>query len=311
MNTRLLLAGGAAFMVLMLISAFWLARDMRRQDRFAARVMLIHGTPRTPKTPGSAAIRAMMLRMMSTVGQAILRSGIVPVRTLAELEQTLAASGLRGSQGVGIFIGAKILGAAVLPILTWLLIHGMPLPPMLITVLPLGAALVGLLAPDRVITQARKRYLKRLEQGLPDTLDMMVICAQAGLGLGPAIVRVASELRMAYPEIAAELAMTATELQLLSDSRVAITNLGTRTGLEPLKRLAATLVQSLQYGTPLSDALRVLAAEIRQQMLNRFEARAARLPVMLTLPTIMFILPCVFLIAGGPAIIQLMKAFSH
>jgi tight adherence protein C len=274
--------------------------------------MLIHGVPRTPqKTPGSAAVRAMMLHMMSAVGQAILRSGIVPVQTLSELEHTLAMSGLRGSQGVGIFIGAKILGAVLLPVLTWLLVNDLPLPSMLITILPLCAALIGLMAPDRVITRGRQRYLKRLEQGLPDMLDMMVICAQAGLGLGPAIIRVAIELRVAYPEIAMELEKTATELQLLSDSRHAITNLGTRTGIESLKRLAATLVQSLQYGTPLSDALRVLAAEIRQQMLNRFEARAARLPVMLTLPTIMFILPCVFLVSGGPAIIQLMRAFSH
>jgi len=140
---------------------------------------------------------------------------------------------------------------------------------------------------------------------------MMVICTQAGLGLGPAIVRVAAELRTSYPEAAAELDTTATEMQLLSDSRMAILQLGTRTGLESLKRLSATLIQSLQYGTPLSDALRVLSAELRQQMLNRFESRVARLPVMLTLPTILFILPCVFLVAGGPAIIQLMKAFSH
>ncbi|OYV32545.1 MAG: hypothetical protein B7Z80_26600 [Rhodospirillales bacterium 20-64-7] len=116
---------------------------------------------------------------------------------------------------------------------------------------------------------------------------------------------------MAYPEASSELEQTATEMQVLSDTRLAIAQLGTRTGLEALKRLSATLIQSMQYGTPMSDALRVLSTELRQQALNRFEARAARLPVMMTLPTIAFILPCVFLVAGGPAIIQLMHAFSH
>jgi tight adherence protein C len=105
--------------------------------------------------------------------------------------------------------------------------------------------------------------------------------------------------------------MTAHELQMITDSRVALLNLGKRTALDSFKRLGATLVQTIQYGTPLSDALRTLSAEMRQEMLTRFEAKAARLPVMLTLPTALFILPCVFLIAGGPAIIQVMKTFSH
>ena len=98
---------------------------------------------------------------------------------------------------------------------------------------------------------------------------------------------------------------------MMSDSRVGLVNLGTRTGLDGFKRLGATLVQTIQYGTALSDALRILSAEMRQEMLNRFEAKAARLPVLMTLPTIGFILPCVFMIGGGPAIIQVMKSFSH
>jgi tight adherence protein C len=98
---------------------------------------------------------------------------------------------------------------------------------------------------------------------------------------------------------------------MIADSRVALTNLGKRTGLNGLKRLGATLIQTIQYGTALSDALRILSAEMRQEALTRFEEKAARLPVMLTLPTVGFILPCVFMIGGGPAIIQVMKTFSH
>jgi tight adherence protein C len=123
-------------------------------------------------------------------------------------------------------------------------------------------------------------------------------------------VRVATELHNAHSEVAEELGQTANELQLISDSRVALTNLGVRTGIDGYKRLGTTLIQTMQYGTPLTEALRQLSAEMRQDSLTRFEARAARLPVLLTMPMILFILPCVFLIAAGPAIIQIMRAFN-
>jgi tight adherence protein C len=168
---------------------------------------------------------------------------------------------------------------------------------------------IGLMAPDWVLGQRRKRYQAHLDAGLPDALDMMVICAQAGLGLGPAIVRVATELENAHWEVAQELGQTANELQVGSDARIALVNLGTRTGIDGYKRLGTTLIQTMQYGTPLTEALRVLSSELRQDALMKFEARAARLPVLLTMPTILFILPCVFLIAGGPAIIQIMRVF--
>ena len=124
------------------------------------------------------------------------------------------------------------------------------------------------------------------------------------------VLPVAVELENAHWETAQELAQTANELQMISDSRVGLTNLGTRTGIDGYKRLGTTLIQTMQYGTPLTDALKTLSAEMRQDALVKFEARAARLPVMLTMPTILFILPCVFLIAGGPAIIQIMRAFN-
>jgi tight adherence protein C len=175
----------------------------------------------------------------------------------------------------------------------------------------MAAAMIGLLLPDKIIREMRKRYIKKLEAAIPDMLDMLVICTQAGLSLGASVLRVAQELRLAYPEAADELERTATDMQLLSDSRAALAMLGSRTGIEALRRLATTMNQSLQYGTPLSDALRTLSTELRQDMLNRFEARAARLPVMMTLPTIVFIMPCVFLVTGGPAVIQMMQAFKH
>ena len=312
MNEHMMILVGFAFALIMVVSSVWMFRQIRREERLAARVRVIHGQPPViRKSAEPQAIRAAVVSGVAAVGQTILRSGVVSARTLSELENTLAASGLRGAQGVGVFIGGKILLMAGLPALIWLPLHDVGLPGMLGTLLPAASGVVGLLAPDWLIGYQRKRYLARIEQGLPDALDMMVICAQAGLGLGPAIIRVAGELQHAYHEIAMEFEKTANELQVMADSRIAIINLGTRTGLDSLKRFSNTLAQTLQYGTPLTDALRVLSAEMRQEMLTRFEARAARLPVLLTMPTIIFIMPCVFLIAGGPAMISLMRTFSH
>jgi tight adherence protein C len=169
---------------------------------------------------------------------------------------------------------------------------------------------IGLLGPDWTIRWLRGRHLAAVENGLPDALDMLVICAEAGLPLEPAIARVGREIRPAHPAVSVEFLQTASEMRIVSDHRLILTQLGTRTGLAGCKRLATTLVQTLQYGTPLVDALRVLAAEMRTELLTRFEARAARLPVLLTLPMIVFILPCVFLVVGGPAIIQVIRVFK-
>ncbi|HTW70317.1 MAG TPA: type II secretion system F family protein [Acetobacteraceae bacterium] len=312
MNPQVLVGGGLLFVIVLAVSSVWMLREMRRETRLAARIRLIHGqAPTGRKSAEPEAIRAAVVNSVAAVGKAILRSGMVSAGTLSELETTLSTSGLRGSQGVGLFIGSKLLLMVGLPVIAWLLLTHWGITGFMHTLLPGGAGVIGLLAPDWLIGHQRKRYLARIEQGLPDALDMLVICTQAGLGLGPAIVRVATELQHAYPEISQEFEQTANELQVMSDARMAILNLGTRTGLDSLKRLATTLAQTLQYGTPISDALRVLSSEMRQEMLTRFEARAARLPVLLTMPTIAFILPTVFIIAGGPAMIRVMRAFGH
>jgi tight adherence protein C len=308
-----LLLGGGVLLLMLLGCGFVMMTQMQRQGRIAERIRRIHGEPvgRNSGAAESEAIRLASLRAISGLGQMILRRGLLSASTLADLEQNLAAAGVRGQNGVALFIGTKILLLAALPLVTLVLTGNLNLPAILRMGLPVCAGVVGLVGPDFLIGRFRKRYLKRLERGLPDALDMMVICAQAGVGLGPAIVRVGTELHHAHPETAYEFAVTAQELQMLADSRVALTNLGKRTGLDSFKRLGATLVQTIQYGTGLSDALRVLSGEIRQEMLNRFEAKAARLPVLMTLPTVGCILPCVFMIGGGPAMIQVMKTFSH
>ena len=263
--------------------------------------------PRALPTPNGPALLGLIARLGTTLA----RSGLLSQATIGELEQTLVAAGMRGRNGLGLFIGSKIMLLLWLPAAAWLLLHGVDLPRPLPHLLPLAAAVGGLLLPDIVVRRLRTRYVARVDRGVADALDMLVICTQAGLALEAAMERVAHEIAHAHPELAAELGQTTSELRIAVDTPRALANLGTRTGLPSLKRTTATLVQTLNFGTPLTGALRVLAGEMRQQTLTRFEERAARLPVLLTLPMILFIFPCLFIVIGGPAVIQLAQAFSR
>jgi tight adherence protein C len=312
-STRLaLLAGAAMFLAMMASAAYMLLRDMRGQERYGSRIRQIHGEERVNKLNAERpALRDTLSGLVSRMGQAILSGGLVPAATRGQLETMLRGAGVRGENAVGVFFGAKMALLVILPVVAWLSVRGSNWSTMVIMFVPFATGVFGLVLPDMIVKQMRKRFMARLEKGLPDALDMMVICAQAGLGMGPAIIRVADELKISYRDLAIEFSLTANELQIMSDTRIALHNLGQRTGLEAFRRLAMTLIQTIQYGTPLTDALRTLSAEMRQEALTAFEESAARLPTLLTLPMILFILPCVFLIAGGPAIIQVMRAMSN
>jgi tight adherence protein C len=307
-----LLVGAGLFLLAMAGAAYMLLRDMRAQERYGWRIRQIHGeerisTVKVERVP----LRETLSRGVSGIGHAIISCGLVPAATRGQLETMLRGAGVRGEQSVGVFFGAKMGTMIVLPVVVWLLIRNSGWSDLVTMFLPIAMGVLGLILPDMIVKQMRKRFMARLEKGLPDALDMMVICAQAGLGLGPAIIRVADEMKASYRDLGIEFSLTANELQIMSDTRVALHNLGHRTGLEAFRRLAMTLIQTIQYGTPLTDALRTLSSEMRQEALTAFEESAARLPTMLTLPMIIFILPCVFLIAGGPAIIQVMHAMSN
>jgi tight adherence protein C len=308
--TRMLLPAAGAMALLIMAAGVAMLMQMRRDSRIAARIRMLHGEPVHRPVTSRAAIGASTLRAIATIGQWIVKRGLLPAGTLGELRRTLSTSGLSEPNGLGLFIGGKIMLAAGLPIVTLLGLPDGLLSPLLSGLVPAVAAVLGLVTPDYLLGAKRKAHLKRLEAGLPDALDVMVICTQAGIGLGSAIVMVSTELADAHPAISREFAQTANELGMIAESRVALINLGTRTGLDSFKRLSATLVQTQQYGTPITDALRILSAEMRRERLTRFEASAARLGVLLTLPTLVFIMPCVFLVVGGPAAIQLIRTLG-
>lgn len=310
MNATLVIAFCAVFAVFLAVGCFFLLREIRRSERRSARIATVQARAQgrvetsRPATPSP-------LHIIGVFGLRIVQSGMLSSSTLRSLEHTLASAGLRSGNGLGLFVGSKILLLFVLPSTAIIGIHHFDVRPFITYAAIAGSAIVGLLLPDYIVRSLRQRHLARVEVGLADALDLLVICTESGLALEPAISRVGMEVRHAHPAVSEELMLTAHELRITADGAVAIGNLGLRTGLDSLRRLSTTLIQTLHYGTPLAQALRVLSAEMRQDMLTRFEARAARLPVLLTCPMIIFLLPCVFLIVGGPAMIQVMRAFKH
>jgi tight adherence protein C len=156
-------------------------------------------------------------------------------------------------------------------------------------------------APDIFLKNKITKRSHAIRKGLPDALDLLVICAEAGLTVDAAFNRVARELGKAYPELGDEFALTSIELGFLTDRRMAFENLANRIDLDSIRGVVTTMIQTEKYGTPLASALRVLSAEFRNERMMRAEEKAARLPAIMTVPLILFILPVLFIVILGPA----------
>jgi tight adherence protein C len=156
-------------------------------------------------------------------------------------------------------------------------------------------------APDIWLKNKVTKRSHAIRKGLPDALDLLVICAEAGLTVDAAFHRVAKELGKAYPELGDEFGLTAIELGFLNERRNAFENLAQRVDLEAVRGVVTTMIQTEKYGTPLASALRVLSAEFRNERMMRAEEKAARLPAIMTVPLILFILPTLFVVILGPA----------
>jgi tight adherence protein C len=174
----------------------------------------------------------------------------------------------------------------------------------------LVVVIVGAYFPDIMVKNAATKRQKLIRKQLPDALDLMVICAEAGLSLDAPLMRVADEMASAGPELCDEFSMTSLELGFLPERQKALGNLAIRCNLPGVRGMVNTLTQSERYGTPLAHSLRVLSQESRDERMMRAEEKAARLPALLTVPMIIFILPPLFIVLLGPAILQVMDNFT-
>jgi tight adherence protein C len=230
------------------------------------------------------------------------------------IQQKLAQAGIRKKELGIVVIFVRMVLPIVLGAIAGIAIYGMNVFPDWggMKKLMAFAAAVGLgyKGPELYIGNLISKRTDAIRKGLPDALDLLVICAEAGLTVDAAFNRVARELGRAYPELGDEFALTAIELSFLSERRQAFENLAWRVNLEAVKGVTTTMVQTERYGTPLASALRVLSAEFRNERMMRAEEKAARLPAIMTVPLILFILPVLFVVILGPAACSIADAFS-
>ncbi|MBP1887925.1 tight adherence protein C [Ensifer mexicanus] len=182
-------------------------------------------------------------------------------------------------------------------------------PLMLRLLFAVGFAYLGFYAPNIFIANAVTKRQHSIRRAWPDALDLLLICVESGVSMELAMRRVADEIAAQSPPLAEELVLTTAELSFLPDRRVALENLGLRTGIEDVKSVTQALIQADRYGTPVAQALRVLAQESRDQRMNAAEKKAAALPPKLTVPMILFFLPVLVAVILGPAGIQVADKF--
>ena len=171
----------------------------------------------------------------------------------------------------------------------------------------IGAGYIGFYMPNFFIENLVQRRQTSIKNAFPDSLDMLLICVQSGMSVEAAFQKVSGEVGNQSLELAEELSLTTAELSYLQDRRQAFENLGKRTGIPGIKAVATALIQAERYGTPVGQALRVMARENRDMRMSEAEKKAAALPPKLTVPMIVFFLPVLFVVILGPAMIQVFR----
>lgn len=231
----------------------------------------------------------------------------------AELHVKLTHAGFRDQRAISTMVGIKLVAGTAVGLGALALAPAIPRfgDYLVIRLLALaGAFVLGLIVPEYALGALVHRRKKKILACLPDALDLLVICTNAGNSLTVSIKRVAYELRVICPPLADELSVTADELHIGSNSATALRNLAARVDVPSVQALVTTLIQSQEYGMPISQALRTLSRAERNDQMTALEEKAAKLATKITLPMMLFILPTVAVIAGGPAVIRLMAVFT-
>lgn len=296
---------------------FIVTSQLGKRKRFASRIKAIQQrrkelasgamTPKKRKRPETS------VNFMKTVAN---KFQLVKKLQLEKAEKTLVQAGFRSKDAMAIFAFVNLIS----PILLFpvgILIMSLRSSPTATGIAsisgyvwPLLGLYFGLKLPWLLLNRARsKRYLK-IQRALSDTLDLMTVCAEAGLSMPAAMTRVARELGEVYPEMAEEMALTSIEINFYPDRNRALNNLAERCDLKEVRGIVTVLIQTEKYGTPIAQALRVLSTEFRHNRMMRAEGKAARLPALMTVPMILFILPTVFIIIMTPAVINAKKSMG-
>ncbi|MDI7862814.1 type II secretion system F family protein [Rhizobiaceae bacterium n13] len=238
-----------------------------------------------------------------------LREALVDTTTVNRLK----AAGFRSQNALNYFLVARFLLPFIFCALTAFWVFGLgnleDKPFILRVATTIFGAYAGFYAPNLFISNRISKRQFSIKRAWPDALDLMLICVESGISIEAAMRKVTEEMSAQSPELAEEMVLTTAELSFLQDRRTALENLGNRTQLEAVKSVVQALIQAERYGTPIAQALRVLAQESRDERMNEAEKKAAALPPKLTVPMILFFLPVLMAVILGPAGIQVADKF--
>lgn len=305
------MAGLAAFAIVWAVWSALVVPDLmgtrakrlrHRQDELRAGMLA---------TRRQAQHKAAAVGLMRRVTQ---RLNLLKAKTGTKTIERLSQAGWRSKDALVVFLFMKLVLPFVFAAGAFFLFNVAKLIELdgtMSMLVPIAGLGLGAYAPEMFVKNAIAKRQKLIQAGLPDAIDLLVICAEAGLSLDAALNRVSQEVQRASPEIADEIGLAAVELGFLPERRQALDNLLKRCPLPAVRGIVNTLLQTEKYGTPLANALRVLAAEYREERMLKAEAKAARLPALLTVPMIVFIMPSLFIVIIGPAAIGILDNFIN
>ncbi|MCS7044588.1 MAG: type II secretion system F family protein [Bryobacteraceae bacterium] len=228
-------------------------------------------------------------------------------KDMTVMQRRLTRAGMRSPNALKLLYGAKLVLGAGLPLVMTLAVWGSAAEAFNKFVAVLAAAGVGFFGPNEYVNWMARRRQRQIRRGLPNALDLMVVCVESGLGLDQAILQVAKELEHAHPEISEEFAMVNLELKAGKRRAEALRNLAERTAVDDLKKLVAVLVQADRFGTGVAQSLRAHADFMRVQARQAAEEKAAKLGVKLVFPIFFCILPSLFVVTVGPVAVKIVR----
>lgn len=223
------------------------------------------------------------------------------------MQRRLIRAGIRNENALKILYGAKAVVGVALPLVAAALVAGASYDPGNKVAIILAAAAIGFFGPNEYVRRMATRRQKQISRGLPNALDLLVVCVESGLGLDQAILQVSKELDKAHPEISEEFGFVNLELKAGKRRVEALRNLAERTGVDDLKKLVAVLIQADRFGTGVAQSLRAHADFMRIQMRQAAEEKAAKLGVKLIFPIFFCILPSLFVVTVGPVAMKIVR----
>ena len=233
-------------------------------------------------------------------------------RERSRVSRLLGYAGYRAPQAQSLYYATKAFLMLILPIGVFFVSPFFPnLSGGMLLFVACGGAFLGALLPSIWLDRRVKSRQRELRASFPDALDLLVVCVESGLGLAPALQRVADELSFSHPDLGTELSIVNAEMRAGVERTQALKNLAERTGLEDIRGLTALLVQTMRFGTSVADALRVYSEEFRDKRMQAAEEQAAKIGTKMIFPLVLCLFPSFFLVAIGPAVLRLIGVFGQ